>query len=348
LLVLAVVAMPLPKHQHDVKVLTQFAQFQAKYNKEYTTAADWEHAVHNFETTLTRVEANNARLAAQGNEQVYGISKFADLSPMEFKNQYLRAIHNEQTAIFVNASNVAVVKKRVSTLAAPSFDWRNDARGVVSPVKDQGACGSCWAFAATESIESQYMLLHAGQKVKLSPEQITDCDTVDGGCDGGDTVTAFQYVTKAGGLEAESSYPYTAGNGKSGKCKFDKTKVVAKINNSKWGISPCTDKCNSQSLSAMQTALPQIGPFAVCVYADLWQDYITGVFSDSKCVHAYNDLDHCVQMVGFNNDGARKYWIVRNSWNTDWGVNGYIYLDTSVANGNLCGVLDEVNYAVAL
>jgi len=178
----------------------------------------------------------------------------------------------------------------------------------------------------------------------LAPEQIVDCDTVDQGCNGGDTPTAFEYVTQAGGLESETDYPYTAGDsGSGGTCTFDSTKVVAKISNFTWVIPECLDSCDKQSMSQVQTKLATVGPFAICVFAEPWQDYSGGIFNDQGCSHDAPSLDHCVQMVGYDNGGG--YWIVRNSWNTDWGEAGYIRISTKEVNGNLCGVLDEVNFA---
>jgi len=230
-----------------------------------------------------------------------------------------------------------------TTVAAPtSFDWRAHTPSVVSDVKDQGQCGSCWAFATTESIESMWALA-GNHLVVLSPEQIVDCDTVDAGCNGGDTPSAFEYVTDAGGLDTEASYPYTAGSGDSGNCQFSKKNVAATIKGFTWAIPECSGSCDSQSMTQVQSKLSTVGPFAICVYAEPWQDYAGGIFNDATCTHAYTDLDHCVQMVGY----APSYWIVRNSWAADWGEAGYIYVSTKVAKGNLCGVLDEVNFAKA-
>jgi C1A family cysteine protease len=180
----------------------------------------------------------------------------------------------------------------------------------------------------------------------LSPEQIVDCDTVDQGCNGGDTPTAFAYVTQAGGLESDAAYPYTAGSGESGTCTFDESQVVAKINNFTWVIPECLDSCDSQDMGTVQSKLATVAPFAICVYAEPWQDYSGGIFNDQSCSHDAPSLDHCVQLVGYDNGDG--YWLVRNSWAADWGENGYIRVSTKEAKGNLCGILDEVNYANAV
>jgi len=333
LLVAVVFAHVGPKY--SPQLLSQFNAWQIKYNKVYTTVPDFEHAISNYQATVARVAANNARTGGS----YYAVTKFADLSPAEFKATYLRSGGGRGRPADVEADVLPP-----STHAAPAtFDWRNSKNPVVSPVKDQGQCGSCWAFSATENIESMWALKHNTLPI-LAPEQIVDCDDVDAGCNGGDTPTAFAYVTQAGGLDTEESYPYTAGqSGQGGSCDFQQSNVAASINNFTWAIAECSGSCNSQSMSDVQTKLATVAPFAICVYAEPWQDYGGGIFSDSTCSHDYSSLDHCVQMVGYDNN--KGYWIIRNSWNTDWGEAGYIYVSTKVAKGNLCGVLDEVNFA---
>jgi len=324
--------------RYSPELLGQFNNWQIKHRKVYDSVADFEHAMENFKASAARVALKNK---ASNGANWAGLTKFSDLSPAEFKKIYLRATHNKETAKRMRAIITDVLP--VTTVAAPaSFDWRSHSPSVVSAVKDQGQCGSCWAFSTTESVESMCALA-GNDLVELSPEQIVDCDTTDAGCNGGDTPSAFEYVTDAGGLDTESSYPYTAGDGNSGNCQFSKTNVAATINGFTWVIPECSGSCDSQSMSQVQSKLATVGPFAICVYAEPWQDYVGGVFNDASCTHAYSDLDHCVQLVGYTD----SYWIVRNSWAADWGENGYIYVSTKVAKGNLCGIMDEVNFANA-
>jgi len=321
--------------RYSPQLLSQFNAWQIKYKKVYTDVSDFDRAITNFAASIKRVEANNKRMGFDH----YGLTKFADMTPEEFKKIYLNANHKNRVGghPFIPKENVLPVST-AHTVAA-GYDWRNHNPKVVTDVYDQGQCGSCWAFSATENIESMWAL-GGNDLVSLSREQIVDCDTVDQGCGGGDTPTAYQYVMEAGGLESESAYPYTAGGGDSGSCSFDDSSVVAKISNFTWAIAECTGACNSQNITDLQQKLSTVAPFAICVYAEPWMDYNGGVFSDQSCTHAYTDLDHCVQLVGYSPD----YWIVRNSWNTDWGEDGYIRISTKVAKGNLCGVMDEVNF----
>lgn len=336
LAVLGLAAVSVSATRYSPELLSQFNGWQLKHKKVYGSVEEFEHAMDNFKASVARVAQKNA--ASEGANWA-GLTKFSDLSPAEFKKIYLRATHNADTARKMREVIRDVLP--ITNVAAPtSVDWRTHTPSVVSAVKDQGQCGSCWAFATTESIESMWALA-GNDLVELSPEQIVDCDTVDAGCNGGDTPSAFAYVTEAGGLDTEASYPYTAGSGDSGSCQFESSNVGATIDQFTWVIPECTGSCDSQSMSQVQSKLATVGPFAICVYAEPWQDYAGGVFNDATCTHAYSDLDHCVQLVGY----TPNYWLVRNSWAADWGEAGYIYVSTKVAKGNLCGIMDEVNFA---
>jgi len=311
----------------NVGAALQFHDWMTVQGKVYGSDAAYDHAFSNFQQTLARIEAKNAEGHA-----TFGLTKFADLSPSEFSGMYLnyKPASDRGTPI-----NIADSSKFVGD-APEIFDWRS--KNAVSPVKDQGQCGSCWAFSTTEEIESMWFL-DGNDMPELAPQQIVSCDKVDQGCNGGDTTTAYAYVIKAGGLEAGSDYPYVSGNsGENGQCKFNKADVVAHISAWSYAIEPCDSGCGHQNETGLQAALLAVGPLSICVDAESWQDYSGGVLGN--CPHAYTDLDHCVQLVGYNT--PEKYWIVRNSWNTDWGVEGYIYIGTGK---NECGLCDEVTYA---
>jgi len=304
-----------------------FGSWQTQFSKAYETDEDLDHAFENFQATLKRV----ANMNADQSDTVYAPTKFADLSPEEFKAMLLTYKNQPKNW------DVAVLDELDGTPTS-TFDWRN--KGAVTAVKDQGQCGSCWAFSATEGIES--MWFQAGNSIPtLVPQQIVDCDKVDQGCNGGNTETAFEYVTKAGGLDEESSYPYVSGGtGAAGTCKVKPADFGAHISNYTYAITPCPGwGCNAQNETALQIALYNIGPLSICLNAQPWQDYSSGVLTAAQCPHALNDMDHCVQLVGYN--WPQNYWIVRNSWNTDWGVDGYIYLQTM---HNTCGLANDVDY----
>jgi len=296
----------------------QFTAFMAKYNKVYTAEEQVERLA-TFRDNLELVAGLNKK---EGNT-IYGVTKFMDLSVAEFREQYLMpagSIKKNKPGPYVDF--------HLENLQVPTaFDWRS--KNAVTPTKNQGQCGSCWAFSATEAIESQWFL--AGHPLEsLAPQQIVDCDKVDQGCNGGDTPTAYEYVIKAGGLEAETSYPYVA---EDEACSFNPTKAVAHI--SGW-----TYITKNKNETEMVQKLYALGPLSICVDAASWQFYFGGVV-EHLC---YDQLDHCVMITGYNDmydwlDRKVPIWVIRNSWGSDWGYDGYIYVER---NEDLCGVGDEV------
>jgi len=164
----------------------------------------------------------------------------------------------------------------------------------------------------------------------LAPQQIVDCDTNDGGCNGGDTITAFEYVIKAGGQDTEVSYPYKAVND---PCHFKPADVESKITSYKYATT-------THNEDEMKTATATVAPLSICVDAETWQFYSSGIMKSSQCGRS---LDHCVQITGYDTSSATPYWEVRNSWGTDWGEKGFIRLEYGT---NTCGLADEATTAV--
>jgi C1A family cysteine protease len=229
--------------------------------------------------------------------------------------------------------------------AAPDrLDWTETA-GSVSDVKDQAQCGSCWAFSAIEGIESGLYHTTGQTSPALSAQQVVSCDKTDGGCNGGDLPTAFDYVESANGVTTESEYPYSAATkiGITGKCKNQGSPAVT-VTDYKYAVPPCeSGKCKNQDEDGLKAALNKNGPLSICVNAESWNSYNKGVASFS-CSGAYNKLDHCVQLVGYDATASTPYWKVRNSWGTSWGENGFIRLPMGE---NACGIADEAMYVKA-
>jgi len=200
-------------------------------------------------------------------------------------------------------------------------DWTGK---LTTPVKDQAQCGSCWAFSATEQIESDAMK-NLGITAILSPEQITQCDTTSYGCNGGWTEHAYNYVKSSGGLEYDSDYPYTSGNGITGTCHADSSKGVIALN----GYSTL------RSESAMASYVQSTGPLSVCLDASTWNSYTGGIMKACG-----TSVDHCVQAVGVDASNG-GYWKVRNSWGTSWGESGYIRL---AYGSNTCDITSDPTY----
>jgi len=296
----------------------EFANWMIKHGKTYENDTKFLYRMAVFSANAARVQELNDR-----NDGAYfALNKFADLTAEEFR-AYLG--YKPSAA----ARNVSVLN--LPKVAAPdTFDWIS--QGKVTAVKDQGQCGSCWAFSATENIESVWLIaksLTPSNFDVLAPQQIVDCDKNDDGCNGGDTPTAYEYVIKAGGMDTEQSYPYHA---RDGKCAFKPADVEVKIS----GYSYATKSRNEDE---MKTAVATVAPLSICVDAEPWQFYNSGIMKRAQCGLS---LDHCVQITGYNTGASTPYWVVRNSWGTNWGEKGYIRLEYGT---NTCGVAEEATTA---
>jgi C1A family cysteine protease len=183
-----------------------------------------------------------------------------------------------------------------------------------------------------------YFLKHKNMAL-LSEQQLVDCDPQSSGCQGGWTYWAWEYLAGAGGAETNMSYPYVAVNQ---QCQFSAAKIKARVTDYQYAIPAChSGDCTNQDENKLRTAVQTIGPMSVCVNAQSWNDYQGGVIQGADCSGSAGGIDHCVQLVGY--DWDQGFWIVRNSWNTNWGDNGYIYLQTGQ---NTCAVADVVTYGI--
>jgi hypothetical protein len=297
-------------HLTDQEVNDAFTRWMTKWGKSYATQEEYNLRREIFSQNIDHANDLNAKHMLIGGEAVYGLTMFSDMSKAEFKAQYL----NAKPRPVVNGVEVPAPSSIPNDI-----DWRN--QGAVTPVKDQGQCGSCWAFSATEAVESFYFLYGGGLQT-LSPQQIVSCDPYDYGCNGGWPYDAFTYLKGVGGQESESAYPYTSGGGDTGTCQFDGSDIVARVS-------------GYQSVTGGETGLANIlakGPPSVCVAAEDWYSYTGGVLRSCS-----GGVDHCVQAVGYTSD----YWIVRNSWSASWGEAGYIFI---ARGSDLCLIADYVTY----
>jgi len=298
----------------------EFEAWKLKYAKVY--AADEEETRYqNFLASIKIVAHLNERKGGA----TFGLTKFADMTRSEWKAAYLLPTPITPTPHTVPSST--------SGTAPQTVDWRT--KGVVTRVKNQEQCGSCWAFSATETIESAWMMAKNIQNTTfkpLGPQQIVDCDDSDDGCNGGNPPTAYQYVITTGGQETEAAYPYT---GQDGTCKFQKSKVEATISDWKYA-------CSEEDETTLKENVATKGPLSICVDAANWQYYQGGVMTGWQCAWI-NLLDHCVQAVGYDMTASTPYWLVRNSWSTDWGEQGYIRLQYG---DNTCGLTNEATYVI--
>jgi len=294
-----------------------FERFMADHKKVYASEEEKAYRFSVFQQTLKRIEELN-----EGEPfRPHGINLFADLTQEEFRSKYLMpkgSFANRHSRM----AQAPVLKLNDNVEIPTTFNWYNNG-SVVTPVKNQEQCGSCWAFSTTENIESVWAI--AGNTlVSLSPQQIVDCDTTDDGCNGGNPPTAYEYVIKAGGLETEKEYPYTAADG---TCVAKKSLEVAKISSYSWITK-------TKNETAMLVATYNVAPISICVDAITWQTYVKGIITKN----CGTSLDHCVQIVGFGTTNNVDYWQVRNSWGTTWGESGFLQVER---NKDLCGIAQE-------
>lgn len=313
-------------------------RFQTDYNRSYLDE-EVDSRFEIFKSNIDEIIALNEEAGVvcedlfDGEDCAHGINKFADYSQEEFARNKLGYRPRAQTDL----EEIEVLERQED--GGSIVDWRGKA---ITAVKDQGDCGSCWAFSAVQEIESSIFMATGKLPVPLSTQQIISCDKDDNGCDGGDPSSAYEYVMKAGGLDSDKDYPDTSHvDGKDGKCKWDKKKV-ASVKGHTYAVKPCQDgSCTHQDEDGLAAALASKGPISICVNAQKgWQSYKKGILAVS-CPGKADGLDHAVQVVGYNKAADKPYWIVRNSWNTDWGVDGFIYLPMG---HNACGIADEATF----
>jgi len=297
-----------------------FLTFLSKYSKHYASDEEFISRFQIFQDNLKRIDQYNEE--ANG-LTTFGITHFADETPEELNRKYLMPLQTPPTP-----DEIWTPEETLGLTAPPTtWDWRK--RGCISPVRSQGNCGSCWAFAATANIESVYNL--SGRPLPiLAPQQIVDCDIGMGseGCNGGATETAYNYVARAGGQDTEKSYPYKGNNG---VCRFNRATIGAQIKGYK--RIPNVE-------TTIQDALTTTSPFSICLSApNSWFHYTGGVLLASNCPSGFG---HCVQLVGYDATAKPPYWIAKNQWGLDFGIKGYINLEMWK---NTCGMKDDVNTA---
>lgn len=299
-----------------------FEEWKVKQGKKYGTDLEDRYRFAVFAENYANIELRNS----QRDHITLGINKFADLTNDEFRANHLEGYTPKHTHNTLRKSI-----QNLKTLPV-EVDWTT--KGAVTPVKNQGQCGSCWAFSTTGSVEGAWFL-KTGELESLSEQQLVDCSTAEGnqGCNGGMMDNAFEYIIKNGGICAEANYSYTATQGNCETCD-----PVAKIS-SYVDVQP-------NNTQALMTAVAQ-QPVSVAVEADGldWQFYFGGVVTDGCGLN----LDHGVLVVGYGTDLKQgDYWKVKNSWGADWGEQGYIRLGrgTKFDPAGECGILMDPSYPV--
>jgi len=304
----------------------EWAAFKTTYGKTYSESEELVRMQIFFQNLESIIEHN---LRYHKGEVTYtlAMNQYGDLSHPEFV-----ARHNGYKSQGMARKAKRTFMKPLNFQAPDSMDWRD--MGYVTPVKDQGQCGSCWAFSSTGALEGQHFR-DTGNLVSLSEQNLVDCSKENYGCNGGDMQLAYDYILSNKGIDTEASYRYTA---RDGRCKFSTDNIGATISD--------YEVLRSGDEAALVDALASIGPIAIAIDAShmSFQFYSSGVYVENRCGNGDYDLDHAVLAVGYGTENGSDYFLVKNSWGTSWGLKGYIKMARN--KNNMCGVATEGVYPV--
>lgn len=313
----------------------RFRRWKAEHNKTYATPAEERHRLRVYARNIRYIEATNDDAGA-GLTYELGETAYTDLTSDEFMAMYTVPTSSplsdldDEPIITTRAGRVGGGQLKVyvneSAGAPASVDWR--ASGAVTEVKNQGQCGSCWAFATVAVVEGIHQI-KTGKLASLSEQELVDCDTLDEGCDGGVSYHALQWITSNGGITSQDDYPYRA---KDGTCD------ATKLPNHAASISGFQRVATRSEASLANAVAMQ--PVAVSIEAGgaNFQHYSTGVYN-GPCG---TKLNHGVTVVGYGQDdeSGERYWIVKNSWGEKWGDIGYLRMKKDIAGKpeGICGI----------
>jgi len=293
-----------------------FEAYKAAFGKSYHPKEElMRHEI--YLNNIKEINAHNMLYDAGKSTYWQGVNAFSDWTEEEL----------DRRNGFKPAPLTGPFHKMSGQILAESKDWRDE--GAVNAIKDQGQCGSCWAFGTMASLESA-TFLKTGSLPNCSEQQLVSCDPYDSGCNGGLLETVFRYIKEQGdnGIDTQSSYPYTA---RDDACQDSKTQDGQDV------AATCTGSTSLSGESSLQDAVATKGVISIAVAANsAFQRYSGGIFDDPNCTES---LNHAVAAVGYNT--SEGYWIVRNSWGSSWGDSGYIKM---VMGKNMCGLSNMCTY----
>jgi cathepsin L len=300
--------------------------FKRTFEKQYASVEEETSRRSIFEDNVALIRNHNLEADIGLHTYTLGLNKYADMTNEEFNKQ----MNGLDLSLKVNGGDRHTYRAPANVQVPDEVDWRP--KGYVTPIKDQGQCGSCWAFSATGSLEGQHFA-KTKDLVSLSEQNLVDCSQAYGnmGCNGGLMDSAFRYIKANNGIDLEAAYPYEA---RTLKCRFDATKVGA----TDTGMVDVP----SRDESALQSAIATVGPVSVAIDAahSSFQLYRSGVYNEPAC--SPTQLDHGVLAVGYGSQGGLDYYIVKNSWGTSWGNEGYILMSRN--KNNQCGIATMSSY----
>lgn len=221
--------------------------------------------------------------------------------------------------------------KPLSTIPT-DYDWVS--YGMVSPVKNQGSCGSCWTFSTVGSLESHWNILGKGRNMTFAEQQLVDCagNFDNHGCEGGLPSHAFEYIRAARGIESSLTYPYTA---KDGVCNYRPSIAVGYVRFGSYNITQGDEK-------ELAERIYNAGPVSVAFQVIKgFQNYVSGVYSVNNCGTTTNDVNHAVLATGYGSENGILFWNVKNSWGATWGNNGYFKIEREK---NMCAIAQCNSY----
>ncbi|KDO29683.1 hypothetical protein SPRG_05635 [Saprolegnia parasitica CBS 223.65] len=300
-----------------------FDAFMAAHEKAYVDDSERARRESIFHANVQYINAMNR----QGNSYTLAVNHLADKTPDEMRRHFhAKARHAKD--------NGAQAVHALSSASLPEeFDWRN--RGGVTPVKDQGHCGSCWTFGCDDGALEGQLFKAKNETIRLSQQNLIDCSWDEGNnaCNGGLDYQAYRWIIKHGGLETEATYG--SYKNQPGFCHFNASRAVA----------PIASFVNVSGVPALNDALVNVGPLSVSIDAALpsFYFYAGGYYNDIECKSGLDDLDHSVLAVGYTTYNGEKYTLVKNSWSTHWGEKGYIKI---AQKNNICGVATIATYPV--
>jgi C1A family cysteine protease len=330
-----------------VQQKAMWESYKREHGRNYATMDEETQRFGFFLENLKVADLRNDQERKNGGTALHGVTKFSDLSQAEFQAGFLTA----DVTMKGKRSDAGMTGLKPPRAEAGLVDWSGvyttpvkdqvstcsvqlDMRKLIRSCCHQGYCGSCWAFSATEQIESDIMRTKSTTLI-LSPEQIVQCDTKAFGCGGGWTESAYGYVKTAGGIETDEAYPYSSYQGVTGTCKVNTKSFVA-------GVTGFTTIAGSDATTIeanMASYVQSTGPLSVCLDASSWNSYTGGIMTVCG-----NSVDHCVQAVGVD-ASTGGYWKVRNSWGTSWGEDGYIQL---AYGKNTCDITNDPTWTTVV